>query len=76
MGSFLPYREPNMDLLFAIGQAIALAALAYGAILCFRWRDEYDPDAPRPKPRATRQAPRAIASHAQYVAAAETDPAS
>jgi hypothetical protein len=65
-----------MDLLFAIGQAIALAALLYGAALCFIWRDEYDPQTLRSKPPRQPDASRAIGSHGQYVAAAETDPAS
>jgi hypothetical protein len=65
-----------MNLLFAIGQAIALAALAYGAILCFTWRDEYDAETPRSRKPSAAQAPRLVSSHGQYVATAETDPAS
>jgi hypothetical protein len=64
-----------MDLLFAIGQAIALAALAYGAILCFTWRDEYDPETARSK-RPARGLPSRPVTSRDYVSAAETDPAS
>ena len=65
-----------MDLLFAIGQALALGALLYGAILCFTWRDAYDTEKPPSKPAARAYTPETPNSHAQYVAAAETDPAS
>jgi hypothetical protein len=64
-----------MDLLFAIGQAIALGALAYGAALCFMWRDEADPEVARARRPATREPLRAVSSR-DYVTAAETDPAS
>jgi hypothetical protein len=65
-----------MDLLFAIGQAIALAALLYGAVLCFTWRDAYDTEKPPSKQPARAYTPETTHPHAQYVAAAETDPAS
>jgi hypothetical protein len=64
-----------MDLLFAIGQAIALCALAYGAALCFIWRDEADPDVARSRRRAKTHPSHSMSSR-DYVAAAETDPAS
>jgi hypothetical protein len=64
-----------MDLLFAIGQAIALGALAYGAALCFIWRDEADPEVARSKGRAKARPSQSVRSH-EYAAAAETDPAS
>jgi hypothetical protein len=69
-------QEPDMDLLFAIGQAIALAALLYGAILCYTWRDAYDTEKPPSRPPARAYTPEATDSHSHYVAAAETDPAS
>jgi hypothetical protein len=64
-----------MDLIFAIGQAIALVALAYGAALCFMWRHEADPEVARSRRPATRQTVRPVSSR-DYVVAAETDPAS
>ena len=64
-----------MELLFAIGQAITLGALAYGAILCFMWRDESDPQAFRSKRPPKEQTPQQVSSR-DYAAAAETDPAS
>jgi hypothetical protein len=74
--TFLRPPEPDMDLLFAIGQAIALAALLYGAALCFIWRDEYDPQTIRSNPPRKIDAPNSIGSQGKYMAAAETDPAS
>ena len=65
-----------MNILFAIGQVIALAGLVYGAILCITWREEKDGGIVPSKPRANTQAAQPIASHRQYAAAAETDPAS
>jgi O-antigen ligase len=65
-----------MDLLFAIGQAIALGALLYGAILCFAWRDAYGTEKRPSSQPARAYTPETTVSHAQYVAAAETDPAS
>ena len=66
----------HMNILFAIGQVIALAGLVYGAILCITWREETDGETAVSKPRAKTQAAQPIASHRQYAAAAETDPAS
>ena len=65
-----------MNILFAIGQVIALAGLVYGAILCITWREETDGKTAVSKPRAKTQAAQPIVSHRQYAAAAETDPAS
>ena len=65
-----------MNILFAIGQAIALAGLVYGAILCITWREEKDGGTVPSKLRANTPAAQPMASHRQYVAAAETDPAS
>jgi hypothetical protein len=65
-----------MDMLFAIGQVIALGGLAYGAVLCITWRGEYDPEGMTSKRRAPRQPLRVVDSQGKYVAAAETDPAS
>jgi hypothetical protein len=65
-----------MNILFAIGQVIALAGLVYGAILCVTWREEYRDETVGSKPRVNAQPAQPVASHRQYVAAAETDPAS
>jgi hypothetical protein len=65
-----------MNVLFAVGQVIALAGLVYGAFLCITWREEYQDENVRSNARVKAPARQPVASHRQYVAAAETDPAS
>ena len=63
-----------MDVFVAIGQLIAIIALACGAALCIKWRDHYETESHRSKP--PKNAPQADNPHRDYVSAAETDPAS
>jgi hypothetical protein len=39
--------EPDMDVLFLLGQVFFLAGLAWGALICLHWHDEDDAEASR-----------------------------
>jgi hypothetical protein len=69
-------QEPNMDVFVAIGQLIAIIALACGAALCIKWRDHYETETRRSKLPKNVRGPQADNPRGDYVSAAETDPAS
>lgn len=65
-----------MDVFVAIGQLIAIIALACGAALCIKWRDHYETENRRSKPPKNARPSQADDPRRDYVSAAETDPAS